>query len=67
MEKEFIDKYDPEIEKSIWFKTLPLEMTQEDRFNFFEKLVRVLSIDPITYIKDVAQSFKQRDNFVDKV
>ena len=65
--KKIIEEYKPEDEESIWFKTLPVSMNQEDRYDFFEKLLRVLSIDPIAYVKSVAHVFRPNEKrFVEK-
>ena len=65
--KKIIEEYKPEDDESIWFKTLPVIMNQEDRYDFFEKLMRVLYIDPIAYVKSVAHSFRPNEKrFVEK-
>ena len=65
--KKIIEEYKPDDDDSIWFKTLPVNMIQEDRYDFFEKLMRVLSIDPIEYVKHVVHSFKPNEKrFIEK-
>ena len=66
--KRFIEEYKPEEDHTLWFKTFPFSMNQDDKYDFFEKLLRVLSVEPISYIKNVAHSFKPYEKrFVEKI
>ena len=61
MVNTIIDEFNPATNKPFGFYTLPTTQTQEERYDFFEKIMSLLSIDPISYVKDVCYSFRKND------
>ena len=67
-EKHLIRKYSPLGEGSVNFKILPTSMNQSDTHKFFEKIMDILSLDILNYIKSAAYEFGENDRtYIDKI
>ena len=65
--RDIIEKFNPEHKNHVEFKTLTgIFNNEDDRYLFFERIMRVLSLDPIEYVKNVLYTYKSDKGVVNK-
>ena len=66
--KDLVKKYSPLGEGSIEFKILPPSLSQSDTHKFFEKMLGILSLGIMNYLKSAAYEFGENDRkHIDKI
>ena len=64
--RNILEDYDPKKKDSLWFRTLSA-LSQDERYIFFESLMKYLSLNPIEYVENVLYTYRNDKRIIDKI